>query len=59
VTEELYDKTMAVNLKEPFRLSVLAAEWMASVRGGSIVNISGIGSMGGGAPRREQEDARP
>src|SRR5262249_6318980 len=30
VTEELYDKTMAVNLKGPFRLGVLAAERMAA-----------------------------
>ena len=52
VTEELYDKTMAVNLKGPFRLGVLAAECMAADRGGSIINISSIGSMGGGRPAR-------
>jgi NAD(P)-dependent dehydrogenase (short-subunit alcohol dehydrogenase family) len=40
-----------VNLKGPFRLGILAAEWMASDRGGSIINISSIGSMGVGAPR--------
>jgi len=52
VTEELFDKTIGVNLKGPFRLGVLAAERMTSNEGGgSIINISSIGSMGGGAPR--------
>jgi NAD(P)-dependent dehydrogenase (short-subunit alcohol dehydrogenase family) len=51
VTEELYDKTMSVNLKGPFRLGVLAAEWMAADEGGSIINISSIGSQGGGGGR--------
>jgi NAD(P)-dependent dehydrogenase (short-subunit alcohol dehydrogenase family) len=51
VTEELYDKTMAVNLKGPFRLGVLAAEWMAGGPGGSIINISSIASQGGAASR--------
>jgi NAD(P)-dependent dehydrogenase (short-subunit alcohol dehydrogenase family) len=60
VTEELYDKTMAVNLKGPFRLGVLAAERMAANRGGSIINISSIGSMGGGGSRRaDDEGGRP
>ncbi len=53
VTEELYDKTMAVNLKGPFRLGVLAAEWMAAEDGGSIINVSSIGSQGGGGGRRD------
>jgi NAD(P)-dependent dehydrogenase (short-subunit alcohol dehydrogenase family) len=48
VTEELYDKTMAVNLKGPFRLSCVAAERMVAGDGGSIVNISSIGSLSGG-----------
>jgi NAD(P)-dependent dehydrogenase (short-subunit alcohol dehydrogenase family) len=55
VTEELYDKTMAVNLKGPFRLGVLTAERMAADRGGSIINVSSIGSMGGGASSREAD----
>lgn len=38
VTEELFDKTIAVDLKGPLRLTALAAEHMAE--GGSIVNIS-------------------
>jgi NAD(P)-dependent dehydrogenase (short-subunit alcohol dehydrogenase family) len=45
VTEELYDKTLAVNLKGPFRLAVLAATHMAAHDGGSIVNIGTAGSL--------------
>lgn len=48
LSEDLYDKTMAVNLKGPFRLCSLAAERMAAGGGGSIINISSIGSQGGG-----------
>ncbi len=45
VSEELYDKTLAVNLKGPFRLAVLAATHMAAHDGGSIINIGTIGSL--------------
>jgi NAD(P)-dependent dehydrogenase (short-subunit alcohol dehydrogenase family) len=45
VTEELYDKTLAVNLKGPFRLAVLAATHMAAHDGGSIVNVGTVGSL--------------
>ena len=45
VTEELWDKTFAVNLKGPFRLAALAAAHMASHGGGSIVNIGTAGSL--------------
>jgi hypothetical protein len=45
VSEELYDKTLAVNLKGPFRLAVLAATYMASHDGGSIINIGTAGSL--------------
>src|SRR5258708_6507752 len=38
VTAELFDKTIAVNLKGPLRLTALAAEHMSA--GGSIINIS-------------------
>jgi NAD(P)-dependent dehydrogenase (short-subunit alcohol dehydrogenase family) len=38
VTEDLFDKTIAVNLRGPLRLSALAAEHMPP--GGSIINIS-------------------
>jgi NAD(P)-dependent dehydrogenase (short-subunit alcohol dehydrogenase family) len=45
VTEELYDKTLAVNLKGPFRLAVLAATHMAAHDGGSVINIGTAGSL--------------
>jgi NAD(P)-dependent dehydrogenase (short-subunit alcohol dehydrogenase family) len=48
ITEELYDKTLAVNLKGPFRLAVLAATHMAGHGGGSIVNVSTAGSLTAG-----------
>ncbi len=43
VTEDLFDKTIAVNLKGPLRLSALAAEHMPA--GGSIVNVSSKASL--------------
>ena len=45
VSEDLYDKTLAVNLKGPFRLAVLAATHMAGHDGGSIINIGTTGSL--------------
>jgi NAD(P)-dependent dehydrogenase (short-subunit alcohol dehydrogenase family) len=45
VTEQLWDKTVAVNLKGPFRLAVLAARHMAAGDGGSIINIGTAGSL--------------
>jgi NAD(P)-dependent dehydrogenase (short-subunit alcohol dehydrogenase family) len=45
VTEELYDKTFAVNLKGPFRLAVLAGTRMAAHDGGSIINVGTVGSL--------------
>lgn len=45
VTEDLYDKTLAVNLKGPFRLASLAGTHMVSAGGGSIINIGTIGSL--------------
>jgi NAD(P)-dependent dehydrogenase (short-subunit alcohol dehydrogenase family) len=44
VTEELYDKVHATNARGPFRLSVLVGERMARADGGSIINISSVGS---------------
>ena len=43
VTEDLFDKTIAVNLKGPLRLSALAAEHMSP--GSSIINISSKASL--------------
>ena len=45
VTEELYDKTLAVNLKGPFRLSVKSAAYMAEHDGGAVINVGSIGSV--------------
>jgi NAD(P)-dependent dehydrogenase (short-subunit alcohol dehydrogenase family) len=45
VTEALYDKTFAVNLKGPFRLGVLAGTYMAEHDGGSIINVGTVGSL--------------
>jgi NAD(P)-dependent dehydrogenase (short-subunit alcohol dehydrogenase family) len=47
--EAYYDKVAAVNLKGPFRLSVLLGEQMAAGEGGSIINVSTIGSLRPGA----------
>ncbi len=43
VTGELFDKTVAVNLKGPLRLTALAAEHMSP--GSSIINISSKASL--------------
>ncbi len=43
VTEDLFDKTVAVNLKGPLRLTALAAEHMAP--GSAVINISSKASL--------------
>jgi NAD(P)-dependent dehydrogenase (short-subunit alcohol dehydrogenase family) len=45
ITEELYDKVMAVNLKGPFRLSALVGTRMAAGDGGSIIFVSSVASQ--------------
>ncbi len=45
VTEELYDKTHAVNARGPFRLGVGFGQRMADAGGGSIINVSTAGSL--------------
>jgi NAD(P)-dependent dehydrogenase (short-subunit alcohol dehydrogenase family) len=45
VTEELWDKVLGVNLKGPFRIIALVGSRMAAGEGGSIINISSIGSL--------------
>jgi NAD(P)-dependent dehydrogenase (short-subunit alcohol dehydrogenase family) len=45
ITEELYDKTHAVNLKGPFRLATLVGTRMVAEGAGSIINISTAGSI--------------
>jgi NAD(P)-dependent dehydrogenase (short-subunit alcohol dehydrogenase family) len=45
LSEELYDKTLAVNLKGPFRLTSLVGARMAQADGGSIINVSSVASV--------------
>ena len=45
VSEELFDKVVALNLKAPFRLSALVATRMAQGAGGAIINISSTASL--------------
>jgi NAD(P)-dependent dehydrogenase (short-subunit alcohol dehydrogenase family) len=45
VSEDLFDKVLAVNLKGPFRLSALVGTRMAAGSGGSIINISSAGAV--------------
>ena len=50
VTVELFDKTIAVNLRGPLRLTALAAEHMPS--GGSIINVSSKAALTRAVHRR-------
>jgi NAD(P)-dependent dehydrogenase (short-subunit alcohol dehydrogenase family) len=45
VTEELFDKVIAVNLKGPFRLTALFGQRMVADGSGSIINISSIAAV--------------
>jgi len=45
VSEALWDKVLAVNLKGPFRLSALVGSRMAADGGGSIINISSVAAV--------------
>jgi NAD(P)-dependent dehydrogenase (short-subunit alcohol dehydrogenase family) len=46
VSEELWDKVLAVNLKGPFRLTALVGTRMAAgPAGGSIINVSSTGAI--------------
>ncbi len=42
VSEAMWDKVLAVNLKGPFRLSALVGSRMQAGAGGSIINVSSI-----------------
>ena len=42
ITDEIIDRTLAVNLKGPFRLSALVGSRMHAGAGGSIINVSSI-----------------
>ena len=45
ISEVLYDKILAVNLKGPFRLSALVGTRMVADGGGSIINVSSIAGI--------------
>jgi NAD(P)-dependent dehydrogenase (short-subunit alcohol dehydrogenase family) len=45
VSEDLFDKVLAVNLKGPFRLAALVGAHMAAGAGGSIINVSSVASI--------------
>ena len=45
VSEELFDKVVAVNLKGPFRLAALVGARMAEADGGSIINVSSVAAV--------------
>jgi NAD(P)-dependent dehydrogenase (short-subunit alcohol dehydrogenase family) len=45
ITEELWDKVLAVNLKGPFRLCALIGKRMVADGGGSIINVSSAGAL--------------
>ena len=45
VSEELYDKVLAVNLKGPFRLMSAIGKRMADGDGGSIINVSSTAAI--------------
>ncbi|MGV0793262.1 SDR family NAD(P)-dependent oxidoreductase [Mycolicibacterium sp. XJ1819] len=49
ISEELFDKTVALNLKGPFRLTALIGKKMAAADGGAIVNVSTISAQVGAA----------
>ena len=45
VTEELFDKVLAVNLRAPFRLSARFGARMVDGDGGSIINVSSVAAI--------------
>lgn len=45
VSEDLFDKVIAINLKGPFRLSAAIGERMEAGDGGAIINISSVASL--------------
>jgi NAD(P)-dependent dehydrogenase (short-subunit alcohol dehydrogenase family) len=49
ISEDYFDKVVGVNLKGPFRLASLIGARMAAGDGGSIINVSTIGSLRPGA----------
>jgi NAD(P)-dependent dehydrogenase (short-subunit alcohol dehydrogenase family) len=50
ITEPYYDKVHGLNARGPFRLATVVGMRMHKGDGGSIVNVSTIGSLRAGAP---------
>ena len=44
-SEEIIDKVLALNFKGPYRLSAIIGTRMAAGKGGSIINVSSVGSL--------------
>jgi NAD(P)-dependent dehydrogenase (short-subunit alcohol dehydrogenase family) len=44
-SEDIFDKVVALNFKGPYRLSALIGARMAAGEGGSIINVSSVGSI--------------
>ena len=49
IDEKLYDSVLELNLKGPFRLMSVIGQRMMDIGGGSIINVSSVGSI---RPRR-------
>ena len=45
LSEELFDKTVGLNFKGPFRLSALVGDRMVEAGGGSIINVTSIAAI--------------
>ena len=45
ISEELFDKVVALNLKGPFRLMALVGKQMMENNGGTIINISSVAAV--------------
>jgi NAD(P)-dependent dehydrogenase (short-subunit alcohol dehydrogenase family) len=45
MSEEIFDKVVALNFKGPYRLSALIGSRMAAAEGGSIINVSSVGAL--------------
>jgi NAD(P)-dependent dehydrogenase (short-subunit alcohol dehydrogenase family) len=48
MSEELFDKTVGVNFKGPFRLSALIGERMVAAGSGAIINVSSTAAVNPG-----------
>ena len=58
VTEELFDKVIAVDLKGHFRLTALVGARMAAGAGGSIINVTSTASVSPSPPNSRTEPPR-